>query len=454
MQERKNFYDQKNWLQRLQEGSWEPEILISGIVLYGLFQLFPLIAELDHYLEHYGLIIFSSGNINESITALLTVSVVWLITGFISHLLLRSVWAAFIGLSYVYGEGVQLHRLKLGPRFHRHLSGKLEYEPQIIRLEKICSSLFAISFLIFMNLLGLLFFVMLFSSLIAIWMEFFPEQYDFTWLDWVLIPVLLIYLLDYLTLGWLKRLPYFSKAYYPLYRVMGLMTLAPLYRNIYYGFATNQKPWKVILFLATFTISSIVGVRYLQESASRGSTARTSPQLALDLRPALDASGAMYPGHYRDQMGDDEPSNKIWIPSARVEGQVLEAFVVHRTTDEERLIKPSCHYDSLSQLEGIDLDSLKLACLKQFYQLKVDNQEVDAEIYYLVNRQTRQDGLMSYLDISSLPRGGHVLSLYYRFFSESRGETLIDRVADLEFYKESAAEDGKIDTREREKATP
>jgi hypothetical protein len=80
MQERKNYYDQKNWLQRLQEGSWEPEILISGIVLYGLFQLFPLIAELDHYLEHYGLIIFSGGNINENITALLTVSVVWLIT--------------------------------------------------------------------------------------------------------------------------------------------------------------------------------------------------------------------------------------------------------------------------------------------------------------------------------------------------------------------------------------
>ena len=257
--------------------------------------------------------------------------------------------------------------------------------------------------------------------------------------------MLLIYLLDYLTLGWLKRLPYFSKAYYPLYRVLSIMTLAPLYRNIYYGFATNQNPRKVILFLATFTISSIVGVIYLRSSTPRGSTSRTSPPLALVLRPALDASGVMYPGHYRDQMGD-EPSNKIWIPSARVEGQVLQAFVVHRTTDEERLIKPSCHYDSLSQLEGTDLDSLKLACLKQYYLLKVDDQEVDTEMYYLVNRQTRQDGLMSYVDISSLPRGGHVLSLYYRFFSESEGETLIDKVAELEFYKEGAAEDEKIVT--------
>ena len=418
-----------------------------------MFQLFPLIAKLDHYLEHYGLIIFSGGNINENITALLTVSVVWLITGFISHLLLRSVWAAFIGLSYVYGEGVKLHRLKLGPRFHRHLSGQLEYEPQIIRLEKICSSLFAISFLIFMNLLGLLFFFMLISSLIAVWMEFFPKQYDFTWLDWVLIPVLLIYLLDYLTLGWLKRLPFINKAYYPLYRVMALMTLAPLYRNIYYGFATNQKPWKVILFLATFAITSIVGVRYLQSSASRGSTARTSPQLALELRPALDASGAMYPGHYQDQM-QDEPSNKIWIPSARVEGQVLQAFVVHRTTDEERLIKPSCHYDSLSQLDDTNLDSLKLACLKQFYRLMIDNQGVDTEMYYLVNRQTRQDGLMSYVDISGLPRGGHVLSLHYRFHSESADKILIDKMAELEFYKESPAEDEPVSAREVEEEAP
>lgn len=438
MPNREKYYDQNNWLRRLQEGSWEPEILISGIVLYGLFQLFPLIAQLDHYLEHYGTLVFSRGAVNENITAMLTVSVIWLITGFISHLLLRSVWAAFIGLSYVYGNGVQLQKLRLGPRFRKHLSGQLEYEPQIIRLEKICSSIFAISFLIFMNILGLLFFFMLISGLIALWLEVFPEKNDFTWLNLILIPVLFIYLLDYLSLGRLKRLRYFSKAYYPFYRLLSTLTLSPLYRNIYYGIATNHKSWKVILFLVTFTVSTLAGVVFLRGTAPRGSTVRTSPQLALDLRPGLDATGAMYHGHYRDQM-QDEPSNTIWIPSARVEGQVLQAFVVHRSFEEDNLIKPSCHYDSLSQVEGTNLDSLKLACLRQFYRLKVDDELASTEMFYLVNRHTAQDGLMSYLDISHLNRGGHVLKLYYYFYSKKAGEMLESKVAEVEFFKVSPA---------------
>jgi hypothetical protein len=443
MKDSEKYYDRNNWLRRLQEGSWEPEILISGIVLYGLFQLLPLIAELDHYLEHYGLLIFSRGTVNENSTAMLTVSVIWLIIGFISHLLLRSVWAAFIGLSYVYHEGVQLHKLRLRPRFRRHLSGQLEYEPQIIRLEKICSSIFAISFLVFMNILGLLFLFMIISSLIALWLAFFPESTNFSWLNWILIPVLLIYLLDYLTLGWLKRLPYFYRVYYPLYRVLSIMTLAPLYRNIYYGIATNHKRWKVIFFLGLFTLGSIAGVIFLRGTAPRGSTVRTTPELALQLRPDLDAAGAMYHGHYRDQMGD-EPSNKIWIPSARVEGQVLVAFVVHRTVEEESLIKPSCDYDSLSQVEGTNLDSLKLACLKQFYRLEIDNKKVNAEMYYLVNKHTRQDGLMSYVDMTELPRGGHVLSLHYRFYSERADTIRSVKVAELEFYKASPAAREKV----------
>jgi hypothetical protein len=44
----------KDWLKRLQNESWEPEILISGIVIYGLFKVFPYLEELHRYLENYG----------------------------------------------------------------------------------------------------------------------------------------------------------------------------------------------------------------------------------------------------------------------------------------------------------------------------------------------------------------------------------------------------------------
>jgi len=52
MAKQEEYFDKKNWLQGLQEGSWDPEILISGIVLYGLFSMFPLIENLSHYFKN------------------------------------------------------------------------------------------------------------------------------------------------------------------------------------------------------------------------------------------------------------------------------------------------------------------------------------------------------------------------------------------------------------------
>ena len=42
------------WLKDLQDKSWEPEILISGIVIFGLFKIFPLVEDLHTYFDNYG----------------------------------------------------------------------------------------------------------------------------------------------------------------------------------------------------------------------------------------------------------------------------------------------------------------------------------------------------------------------------------------------------------------
>lgn len=119
MAKQEEYFDKKNWLQRLQEGSWEPEILISGIVLYGLFSMFPVVDDLGHYLNNYGLSVFSIGTTGEKIVALLKTSLGWLIAGFVSHLLFRSVWAAYIGLTYIYDDQTNVDKFKYAPRFKK-----------------------------------------------------------------------------------------------------------------------------------------------------------------------------------------------------------------------------------------------------------------------------------------------------------------------------------------------
>jgi hypothetical protein len=433
---RKDAPEGGNWLRRLQEGSWEPEILISGIVLYGLFQIPPLVDQLNFYLEHYGGMIFSRGSVNDNVAMLLHISTAWLIFGFISHLLFRSVWAAFVGLSYVYQDGPRPDKLKYPARFQNRLNRQRDFKPQIIKLEKVCSTLFSLSFLLFMNIVGLVFCFLVISSLIALWLHFFPEATDFSLLNIILTSVLGLYLVDYITLGLPKRIPYFNRLYYPVYRVLSLLTLAPLYRSIYYTLVSHHQRWKVILGIVLFVgISSLVALN-----------ANSPLELGnnLSLRPFSRDKVIMFHGHYRDLAGEDY-SIEISLPSRQVDGPVLEAFVVHRTRYEEQEIMPACGYEALKDDPHISQDSLKMSCLRQFYNLGIDGEMVEAKQYYHQHQTTQQDGLLSYVDISNLSRGLHTLELYYQDYDKEQDTSVAVRQAQVEFYKTQAPLSSPVD---------
>ncbi|NRA48005.1 MAG: hypothetical protein HRU12_02635, partial [Phaeodactylibacter sp.] len=203
------------WLVRVQEQSWEPEILISSIVLFGLFQVPALLERLQHFLTHYSLEIFSWGTADETMLTLLKVANIWLIAGFMVHLLLRSIWVALVGLSYVYKDGIKVEQLKFKEKFNQALFKNRTYESNIIRLEEICSTSFAISFLLFMCILGAFFLLSIVALALAFAHELFPDFRNYGWIDPFLMGVVLIYLIDFLTLGLLKRIPYLSNIYYP-----------------------------------------------------------------------------------------------------------------------------------------------------------------------------------------------------------------------------------------------
>lgn len=106
-----------SWLTSIQEKSWEPEILISGIALLALTQMPRLLDQLHIFLQERSLQLFFFGNLDDLAISLLKASTYWLIIGLIVHLLLRSVWVSFIGLSYTFPSGVQPERLRFQPFF-------------------------------------------------------------------------------------------------------------------------------------------------------------------------------------------------------------------------------------------------------------------------------------------------------------------------------------------------
>ncbi len=127
------------WLIDTQNKSWEPEILISGITLTILFILSSYIYNL------YAMLVQDFAVYDRMAISLYVLSTI-LLTGFkiilIVHLILRGVWTGFVGLSYVFPEGVKKEKLlksKKDINFDKP-------EVLVIKIEKICSLLFSFIF--------------------------------------------------------------------------------------------------------------------------------------------------------------------------------------------------------------------------------------------------------------------------------------------------------------------
>ncbi|MEP5103776.1 MAG: hypothetical protein ABJQ84_04115, partial [Ekhidna sp.] len=146
------------WLTKLQQHSWEPEILLSGIVLYGMFKVPDI---LDEFLIFFKLNIFGNSQDIDNLVALFKMGIYWLITGLILHLICRGVWIGMVGLSYTFSDGIRHNKLKYKGRFKEKVNRTPSYELIVIRLEKISSSLFSISFMLFMSVIGGYFFFLI-----------------------------------------------------------------------------------------------------------------------------------------------------------------------------------------------------------------------------------------------------------------------------------------------------
>jgi len=123
------------WLKRLQENSWEPEILISGLSLAFIFA-FPAalynfaayaIQEAGlHFLAGFLVLVYLSGVVN-----------IFKIF-FIVHLTMRFAWVGAIGASYAFPKGVNNEALFNYSKGYKYTN----INEHILKLEQLCSMAF------------------------------------------------------------------------------------------------------------------------------------------------------------------------------------------------------------------------------------------------------------------------------------------------------------------------
>lgn len=259
---KKSFFSE--WLEKLQQESWQLELLISGLALFGIWEFQYVLERFDHYIQ-----VESIGSIRNYLRFfLLTLKAGWLIflINLLFHIIIRGFWIGAIGLRYVSG-GIDYESLNYSDRFTNFYKRTIgDFDDYIERLEKLSSVIFSYTFLLFFLLLSFIFFNGVFATVISFFNKFLDiNESDKSGLFGVVGMIYyglgFIVLIDFLTLGAFKKIkePTVSRIYFYIYRFYSIVSISFISRPLLLNFIDNKYTRRLFFLAIPYGLIILVG---------------------------------------------------------------------------------------------------------------------------------------------------------------------------------------------------
>ncbi|MEH1008393.1 hypothetical protein VDP25_11660 [Winogradskyella sp. ECml5-4] len=422
----------KKLLDKLQEESWQLELLISGFAIFGLFSAYPNLEIAYQHAQNENNIFFSI----VMIVALSACSI--LIFNLLLHVLLRGLWIGALGLRYVSGD-IEYDTLNYSKRFNNYLKRKVgSFDRYIGRLENYCSVIFAISFLLIFYMLA----IALTFGAIAFVITVFLNNHTFSDISTYFGIILLVFLtvgmlltfIDFITLGFLKKKKWISKLYFPIYWCFSIITLSFLYRPLVYNFLDHKFGKRLSLFLVPIYISLIwMTSLYYNQSNYFNFIEPSGQHISNSL-------------NYEDMLVDDSDFiQNIAINSKVISDSYIKVFIVFDKSIEDEIYKfnPKLKLDEdtrgiTSEMSSINSgaisDALKSEYMTTFNSLY--SVEIDTILYktdfVLGKTVKKQNGFETYIGVKNLDDGKHILHVKRKELKAS--DTLSKTAASIPFW--------------------
>ena len=426
MEEKKQHISE--WLENLQRESWNLELLVSGFSIFLLVQTYGLFENAIQYINlHVDINQNLEGPLRSLLLIFLLVSTV-LTFNLIIHVIVRGFWIGAIGLRSVQ-RNIEFENLGYSDFFTEKLKAKVpSLDKMLERLDTLASVIFSFTFLIvFMFLSFFLFFVAtsLFSYfVIFVFQDWVENETARFWMIKVMQVILLtslafavIYFIDTLSLGFFKKYKRLSKIYYPIYAFMGWLTMAGIYRSIYYSLISRFPKNKIRLALGCYLILIFIFPfqkfdQYLFFPDNNGS---------------LSISSRAY---------DDTRSEKNFIATASIPSKIvkenfLPLFIRYNVEHNRSLTK--LHKDVefvkndgwnsgiyFNRKNGFRMGDANfseehpekfLNYLSDFYSVYLDSVKVETDMYFYTHPNQNEKGLHTLLDLANVSRGKHEISI-------------------------------------------
>ncbi|UOY07878.1 hypothetical protein L0P88_04845 [Muricauda sp. SCSIO 64092] len=414
----------KSWLQRLKDESWEAELLVSAVAIYGIFQSFVLIDFLIDFLINklnetqyvIGYFIAFMGILAFSILA----------TMFIIHFILRSYWIGLVGLNSVFPD----YSIKDSAYSEIYTKKMTDYLPKLSKsidsIDELCSVIFSAAF----TILGLYTYITVFS---ALYLFIFNKLKGIVPVKVLLIPIALIALLlvaqtilnIFANLKKLKPNARLQHLFFWVVKISSLILMGPLAKNflqvsIIFGSNFKRKKSLVTLVLLFFIAGASLSVFQAQKTNLFHLVRHKAPK----------DSFKTYAYFYNTNNSESSFLLTPEIDSDVIEKRVMRLFIPIFDNELDHF-EQACGIEkpknSLKEdnaaMQGLWKDYL--SCYQQNHFVAIDGRPVTVEFIKYDHPQTGQFGILGYIDLSDQARGQHQLKIVKNGANENSKEWTI-----------------------------
>ena len=440
----------RQWLKKLEQESWQLELLVSAFTIFLLIQASGAFDEfLDGILYQY--------NLDASLLTfvyfflvLLGLSIKALVVCLIIHLLLRGFWIGTIGLRSVQAD-VDFEKFNYSDFFTEKLKKKvISLDNLVIMLDEICSLIFSFAFLIISILLAFGLYL-LFLGIVGISLGSITNLTSGTTatvisiINAVLFLTIfltgIVYFIDYFTLGFFKKYRLLSRLYYPFYKFYGIITLSVISKSIYYYLITkfSKKRIRIVYGVIGLSVLFIYLTEYdqYQYFSSQGDNT------------------VLLTNQYDDLRSAERYIAGASIPSNVVSGSFLQLFLRYDPKDNA-VIQSNCPDFIPLKKEGFnwrftleatdgglnltgrnynmeDKEQL-LKCIGSLYQVSInDSIYHNIKYYFFTHPSKKQKGLVSMINSEAFRKGENILEIK-KVSTDENGERKEEEFTKIPFW--------------------
>ncbi|ARV15214.1 hypothetical protein [Polaribacter sp. SA4-12] len=404
-------FTSKDWLQKLKNESWEAELLVSAIAIFGTFQLFKVInwttnwfidiLDPSQYIVAYFIVFFG------------LIAISTLVAMFVIHFFLRAYWIGLVGLNSVFPDYSIEDSAYSKIYTEKILSILPKLTDSIEKVDKLCSVIFSVAFTLLLMLTYMAFFASVYLLLFNLLSEYISI--------YILLIPLIIFLIVYtiqMIISIVANVKKYKEDvkiqtwYFKIVKIGSIFMLGPLYKNILQitmifgsNFKKNKALTKLIIafmfsgMLVSFFKIKDTNIFYLIGKSFDITTDYSKPFSSFYKTENKDIDFLLTPQLESDVV--TTKLTKLFIPIFEHERNSFQKNCPEFEDDDTKTRNEN-------RIKGWQN---KLDCYNNYHQILINDKiiEIDFNKYY--HPKTKQFGIICYLKATDFVEGKNILTV-------------------------------------------